>query len=147
MTKIACPFKKGFKVQNRANAMRFLAEHVFVFDKVSEIPPNTIVVNSDRAYRVHVYCDSKKAMVKTPLDEENQIALSPIPVLMVHKPPRDDRVIVYELREPSVVGNITLSNGSCSVEWNDIRKLADRTFIIDLTTGEVHEYTKSLPTV
>jgi hypothetical protein len=140
---IPTPFKKGYKVQNRTNAINFLIEHVFKFDEVVVVPPNTIVVNGKKSYRVHAYCESSKAMVATPLDKENCIATSPVPVIMVHKPVREDKIIIYQIDEPARVGNIPFSNSKCSVEWGEIRKVANLVYVVNLETGGLNEFNMS----
>jgi hypothetical protein len=133
---IPCPFKKGFKVQNRTNAIQFLIDRVFLFDQVLHVQPNLLLVN-EKVYRVHAYCDSSKAMIATPHDANNSVALSTFPVLMVSKPIGENRIIVYELTNPGKIASVT---DEYSVEWEVIRKLADRTFVIDLETGGMNEY-------
>jgi hypothetical protein len=137
------PFKKGYKIQNRISAMKFLIDYVFLFDTVITIEPNLLLVN-ERIYQVHAYCDSTKAMVLAPNGTPQTIDREGWSVLLVRKPEKENRIIVYEIADPEKLVEATRQTKSCSLEWEQVRKITSRTFIVNLETGVKHEYMSKL---
>lgn len=132
------PFRKNFRVSNKKAAVAFLIAHVPKFKDAIEIMPN-LISTGDRAYSVHAYCDSLDAMVGTP-NTDNALRNLGMPVIMVSKPYKENRIIAYEILEPRLlVGN--------NVSWQFVSKVADVVHTINLETGEYREYDRNMPEV
>lgn len=135
------PLKKNFRTMNRTMAVAFIAQHVPGFKADPSFPKGCVLcVPQAKLFSVHAYCESSTAMVQSP-NKDGGVVGSQLPVLLLYQPRRDDRILIYEINEPS---RIPVFDNKSSVTWSVIDKCADAIYIVNLRTGECNVYLSTL---